>query len=182
MKHLSALSLSIGLVLSAGVITDVTAEDAPVETVDYVDVESYMGLWYEISTIPAIFQAGCTGTTASYALNDDGTVEVVNDCNMFWLGGPLRSAEAVAEVANPDTNAELKVFFGSSPVGGDYWIIGLDEENYEWALVGEPSRQFLWVLSRTPRMDDDLYNDILDIAADQGYDTGLLVETRQPRR
>ena len=182
MRHVTAISLSLGLLFSAGAITQVTAQSDPVEVVDYVDVDRYMGLWYEIAAFPTLFEAGCTGVTATYGLNDDGTVAVTNDCAMFWLNGPQRSAEGYAEVVDPDTNAKLKVYFGNAPVGGDYWIIDLDEEGYQWAVVGDPTRSYLWILARNPQIPDRLYDELKASAEAQGFDTDQLVEMRQPRR
>lgn len=150
----------------------------PPEVVDYVDLNQYAGKWYEIASYPTAFQAGCTGTTAEYTLQDDGTVKVVNTCNQDTLDGPVDRIEGRARVADPSTNAKLKVSF-FPPFEADYWIIDLDP-NYEWAVVSNPSRLFLWILSRTPTLDDGVYQEILDRIAAQGYNLDRLVRTLQP--
>lgn len=150
----------------------------PLDTVDSVDLTRYAGLWYEIASYPAPFQAGCTGTTAEYTLLDDGRVRVVNMCNKGSLDGPVDRIEGTARVPNPAESAKLKVKF--FPLfEADYWIIDLGP-HYEYAVVGEPSRRFLWILSRTPTLDEATYEGILSRAADLGYDPDKLVSTLQP--
>jgi apolipoprotein D and lipocalin family protein len=150
----------------------------PLPVVEYVDVERYMGLWYEIAKYPNFFQGDCAGnTTAEYTLLEDGRVQVLNTCLASLPDGPEDVIEGTARVVDPQTNAKLKVsFFG--PFEGDYWIIDLDPD-YQWAVVGEPTRTFLWVLSRTPTLDEEIYNGILERLPDLGYDPDRLVLTPQ---
>ncbi len=149
----------------------------PLRTVERVDLQRYMGRWYEIATIPMSFQKGCVGVTANYSLRPDGDVDVVNTCRKETLDGPEREATAKAWSVDP-SNAKLVVRF-FWPFTGDYWIIDLDPE-YRWAVVGHPSRKYLWILSRTPRMDDATYEGILSRLREQAYDLSLLVKTPQP--
>lgn len=149
----------------------------PLETVENVDVARYMGRWYEIASYPAPFQAGCTGTTADYRLRDDGRVEVVNRCRQDALDGPERRATGVARVVDPETNARLKVSF-FWPFEGDYWIIDLDEE-YRWAVVSEPGRRFLWILSREPVMADATFEAIIGRLEAKEFDPQRLERTLQ---
>ncbi len=164
-------------VLSAFMAGCPSGDNAPLDTVSNVDLQRYAGKWYEIASYPAPFQAGCTGTTAEYTPRDDGKIGVLNTCNQDRLDGPVNSIQGTARVADPATNAKLKVSF-FWPFEGDYWIIELDEE-YQWAVVGEPSRQFLWILSRTPTMDEALYESILSRLPDKGYDPARLQRTVQ---
>jgi apolipoprotein D and lipocalin family protein len=153
---------------------------ADVRTVEEVDLERYLGTWYEVASFPAWFQRGCTATTATYTPHPkrDDLIRVENRCRDESLDGDLRLAVGRAKVVDPETNAKLKVsFFG--PFWGDYWILGLDPE-YQWALVGSPDRDYLWVLSRDPRLDEATYASIVDLAKEQGYDVGRLVRTEQP--
>lgn len=131
----------------------------PLETVLEVDVERYMGSWYEIAAFPQRFQKGCTGTTASYTLRPDDEVDVVNRCFLDSLEGEEKIAEGRARVVDEVSNARLEVSF-FRPFWGDYWIIELDD-NYQYAVVGHPSREYLWLLSRTPHMEDAVYEEIL---------------------
>lgn len=179
----------------------------PLTTVGYVEVPRYMGLWYEIAHNPAGFQNECTGTTATYSLNSDGTVKVYNRCYLGSLDGEVNDITGVATVADTNTNAKLSVSFppggrmssgarayadlrekpmtsmfqggAERYLAGNYWVIGLDG-NYQWAIVGEPSRTYLWLLARTPQISQDLLDQMLSIAAQKGYDTSRLVYTLQP--
>jgi apolipoprotein D and lipocalin family protein len=151
---------------------------APLATVDYVDLDRYLGTWYEIARYPAPFQEGCVATSASYSEREGGGIRVVNRCLVENLEGELREAEGRARVVDPDTNAKLKVTF-FWPFYGDYWVLGLGEE-YEWALVGEPSRKYLWILSRTRQMKPGVFDEIVGRLPALGYDADRLLITPQP--
>jgi apolipoprotein D and lipocalin family protein len=156
----------------------VSAEEPPLEVVGSVDLDRYLGTWYEIASYPAWFQRGCTAVTAQYSRPDDGYIRVVNSCRKGSLDGRLKQATGRAKVVDHTTNAKLKVsFFG--PFWGDYWILDLDPE-YRWAVVGVPSRKYLWILSRTPVMDNALYQEIVSRLHAKGYDKERLVRTLQP--
>lgn len=150
----------------------------PLPVVENVDIERYMGKWYEIARYPNFFEdPDCVGVTAEYALRDDGKVSVTNRCLLGGFDGEEQVINGTARVVDAETNAKLKVsFFG--PFEGNYWIIGLDED-YQWAIVGEPSRRTLWILSRTPTLDEDTYADILARLPDLGYDPARLIEPQQ---
>ena len=162
---------SLGLV-SAG------AQPKPLEVVDHVDLERYLGTWYEIATIPQRFQKGCVGVTATYSLRPDGKIRVINRCRKETLDGPLRDIEGKAWVVDKKTNAKLQVQF-FWPFSGAYWIIELDAD-YQWAVVGHPNRNYLWILCRKPRMDPALYDDLIDRIGNKGYDISKIKPTLQP--
>ena len=148
----------------------------PVETVPSVDLERYLGTWYEIAAFPQSFQKGCSATTATYRRKEDGGIEVVNRC---LKDGEPDVAKGRARVVDEATNAKLEVsFFG--PFWGDYWIIDLADD-YSWAVVGHPSRDYLWILSRTPSMDPETYEAIVARARAQGFPTERLEKTYQPK-
>lgn len=151
--------------------------DAP-QTVEYVDLERYAGTWYEIARYPNRFQEGCVATTATYEPRDDGRIDVINRCREGALDGPERVAQGVARVVDDESNARLKVSF-FWPFSGDYWVIGLDEV-YQWAVVGHPQREYLWILSREPRMDAATRAQVMALIEARGYDAGPLQETLQP--
>ena len=132
----------------------------PLKTVSYVDVERYMGVWYEIASFPQWFSKDCFNTSATYALRDNGKVSVLNQCHKGTPTGPVSTANGVARVVNKETNAELKVTF-FWPFSGKYWIIELGDD-YEYAVVSEPGRSTLWILSRTEVLDKDTLDGILD--------------------
>ena len=164
----------------------VTSQPAgpPVQTVAAVDLNRYLGTWYEIARLPNSFQDGrgrnCTETTASYALRPDGQVAVTNRCIDAGDGNREAVATATAYAVEGSNNARLRVTF-FWPFYGDYWVIGLDPE-YRWAVVGTPGRNFLWVLSRTPQMAPGDYAEAVGIAAAQAFDVARLQPTPQPMR
>ena len=148
----------------------------PLRTVDRVDLQRYAGRWYEIATIPMSFQKGCVGVTATYAIREDGDVDVVNTCRKETLDGEERSVKGKAWSVDP-SNAKLEVQF-FWPFHGSYWIIDLAGD-YQWAVVGHPDRDYLWILSRSPQMDPATYDGILARLRAQGYDTSRLAKTPQ---
>jgi apolipoprotein D and lipocalin family protein len=161
-------ALFSGCVTSCGV--------SPLETVAHVDLGRYVGTWHEIARYPNSFQKGCIGSTATYTLREDGEIDVVNRCRDL-RDGSLREAKGRAWVVDPTSNARLKVSF-FWPFRGDYWIIDLGND-YEFAVVGAPSRKYLWVLSRTPLMDDDVYNGIMQRIEQLGFDRDRVVKSAQ---
>ena len=152
----------------------------PLETVAHVDLSRYVGTWYEIANFPQSFQRGCTGTTATYTLRKDGDVDVLNRCRKGSLDGKVKSALGRARVVDRATNAKLEVSF-FRPFWGDYWIIDLADD-YSYAVVGHPGRDYLWILARTPAMADATYHSILARLRAQGYETSRLVRTLQRAR
>lgn len=152
---------------------DIDADgDRPVTTVSELDLERYVGLWYEIAKIPNRFQKQCLrGTTAEYTLREDGRITVVNRC--FNKNGGLDEAKGVAKIVDTTSNAKLKVsfvsFIGWRPFWGDYWVIGLDE-GYQWAAIGTPDRKYGWVLARAPALDESTMEKIFSIFERNGYE------------
>ena len=149
---------------------DTIKNDIP-QTVPYVDLQRYAGVWYEISKIPNRFQKKCAGhTTAEYTLRKDGKIKVVNRC--IQVDGLPKEAEGIAKVADPVSQARLKVSFfrplGISLFWGDYWIIGLGQD-YEYAIVGTPSRKYGWILARKPQLSEERLKNIFEQLKEQGY-------------
>ena len=148
-----------------------------------LDVPRYMGKWYEIAKFPNRFQKKCIGfTKADYSLKADGTVQVINSCMMD--GGGTDEAKGVARQVGGANSPKLEVRFAPAwlafipGVWGDYWVVDLDED-YSLAAVGEPEREYLWVLSRTPTIDRQRYEELAARLARKGFDVGRLVPTRQ---
>jgi len=170
-----------GIVMFGGVLSVVTADaatDKPLTVVSHVDLNRYLGTWYEIATIPARFQRNCVAVTATYSLRPDGKIAVLNQCRKYTLDGKPKSARGKAWVVDRTTNAKLKVQF-FWPFSGDYWIIELDGE-YRWVVVGHPGRNYLWILCRAPQMDQTLYQQLLEKIAAKGYDLNRIKKTLQP--
>jgi apolipoprotein D and lipocalin family protein len=155
-------------------------DNPPLRVVPSVDLERYAGKWYEIARFPNRFQRNCASdTTATYTLRPDGKITVVNACRE--AGGRIKDAKGTARRADsrgPNTRLKVTFFW---PFSGDYWIIDLDPD-YRWAVVGEPGRDYLWILSREPELKDDVYNAIVDRVRQQGYDTTKLMKTPQRAR
>jgi len=151
----------------------------PLETVPHVDLTRYQGRWYEIARLPMWFQRGCLQSEANYEILDPRTVAVTNSCPTE--DGGRKVATGRATVLDPQTNAKLEVVFDNwfsrlfpSVAKGDYWIIYLDRD-YTVAVVGQPSRAYLWVLSRTPTLDEARYREVIALAERLGFPTGELV-------
>ncbi len=147
-------------------------------TVERVDLDRYLGTWYEIARYPAPFQEGCVATSATYSLRDGGGIRVLNRCLVERFDGELREAEGRAKIVDRDTNARLKVTF-FWPFYGDYWVLDLGPD-YEWALVGEPSRKYLWILSRSRQMDPAVYAAIVARLPALGYAPERLLAPHPP--
>lgn len=153
--------------------------DPPLQAVNRVEVQKYIGDWYEIASFPQYFQKDCVHTKANYSLRKDGDIEVKNQCRDKTATGKLREAKGKAWIVDKNSNAKLKVQF-FWPFSGDYWIIDLGS-NYEYAVIGHPKRTYLWILSRTPHMEDAVYQQILERLKTQShYDLAPLQKTLQP--
>lgn len=147
------------------------------ESAERLEVERYLGLWYEIARFPNGFEEGCAGVTAAYARRDDGRISVTNSCRQGGLDGEVEVADGVARVVAP---GQLKVKFVEwLPFEGDYWVIGLDED-YDWAVVGEPAGDFGWILARSPQPAAADVEAAREVLTRFGYDVGALTYTVQP--
>jgi apolipoprotein D and lipocalin family protein len=143
------------------------------QTAPVVDLARYAGLWYEIARYPTPYQADdCVAATAFYTLRSRTELDVVNTCRHGSADGPAESVGGTARVVDRRTNARLKVTLGRGV--GDYWIVDLGEA-YDYAVVSDPHRHTLWILSRTPEMPTDRYTDILESLRIHGFDTRKLI-------
>jgi lipocalin len=142
------------------------------QTVSDVDLNRYMGVWYEIGRFPHSFEKGLVGVTATYRLKDNGKVEVLNQGYKNTLDGKLKKAKGFAKVPDPNETGRLKVYF-FWPFGGDYLILDLDKD-YQWVLIGSNSKNYLWILSRTPQMPESEYQRLVEKARSLGYDTSRI--------
>ncbi len=151
----------------------------PPETVDSVDLNKYMGRWYDIASYPAWFQKNCRCTTAEYeVVPGKPYIRVINRCIKYKKGkSRIAVTKGKAFVVKGSNNAKLKVQF-FWPFRGDYYIIGLADD-YSWVIVGHPERKYLWILSRTSSVTSNTYSSILALIRQKGYDTGKLQLTPQ---
>lgn len=141
----------------------------PLATVAHVDVSRYAGTWYEIASYPHFFQRGCTDTQADYTLDGNGRVSVKNMCH---IAGRDVTVEGYADVPDTRYPGRLAVHLKVPLVGethGEYYIVALDAD-YQWAVVGHPNRQYLWILSRTPALDPEIIASLLPaLESTSGY-------------
>ena len=176
LQKIGILLFTVGTVWGAKPLQTVDGK-APLEVVPSVDLTRYAGKWYEIARLPNRFQRDCAGnTTATYTVRPDGKITVRNECRTAH--GRRKSATGTARVADSKgPNTKLKVTF-FWPFSGKYWIIDLDPK-YRWAVVGEPGRAYLWILSREPQLETALYQQIVERAKQRGFDTEKLLRTHQ---
>ncbi|MBF0353384.1 MAG: lipocalin family protein [SAR324 cluster bacterium] len=172
------------VLMAGGLIGNVACSSPPVtspKTVTQVDLQRYIGLWYEIAKIPNRFQKQCVrNVTASYSFSEDGNIKVINRC--LQERGDYEDAQGVARIVDSQTNAKLEVsfvsVFGKQLFWGAYWIIGLGD-SYDYAIIGHPQRKYGWILSRSPQMETEQLNKLFQILATQGYDPTQFVITEQ---
>ena len=172
-------NLILMTVIATTVLTGMAKVDqkSELEVVGAVDLSRYAGRWYEIARLPNRFEKKCADSvTATYTLRSDGKVDVVNRCRK--ANGEYTTAKGKAKIVDKKTNAKLKVTF-FWPFYGDYWILDLGS-NYEYAVVGAPDRDYLWILSRTPQLDEQLYQRLLGQMAARGFETERMIRTSHP--
>ena len=174
-KYFYSLRLFISLLMLFSF--NLTGNSQPLETVPNVDINRYLGKWYEIASFPQRFQKGCHCTTAEYSLSEKGYLVVENRCNRNSVTDKQSYIKGKAFVMKHSGNAKLKVQF-FWPFRGKYWIIDLADD-YSYAAVGHPNRKYLWILSRTPEMNQQVYEGILARLKVKGFDTNKLNKTPQ---
>ncbi len=158
------------------IMSTTIAKSQLVQTVPNVDLNKYSGKWFEIASYPQRFQKGCNCTTAEYTLSDKGYVIVENRCNKDSVNGKQAYIKGKAFVEKNSGNAKLKVQF-FWPFTGKYWIIDLADD-YSYAVVSHPNKKYLWILSRTPKMDDLVYQQIISRLKAKGFDLTKLQITK----
>jgi apolipoprotein D and lipocalin family protein len=172
-RHLTRLvvALAAGSVLGCGSAT------APLDVASNVDLSRFQGKWYEIARLPRSTESNCNGTTVFYSQAPDGSLSLVNQCNLATPTGPLYTVAMTATV--PDRAVPAKLGLQVAGFTGDYWILEVGS-NYEYAVVGHPSRLYWWLLSRTPSLDEPTTQAILGRATSEGFDMSPLEYTPQP--
>ena len=157
--------LFLGIIGATCLLAACNENTAPMETVKQVELNRYLGKWYQVSFIPNRFQSMCVADTQAEYQAEDKDVRVINRCRT--KDGDIEQANGIAKLVENSNNAKLRVSF-FRPFYGNYWILDLDT-NYQWVLVGEPSRKYGWILSRTPQLDPAIQKAILDKAETLGY-------------
>lgn len=174
--------VSLGAAAEDARENDAEANARPLVPIASLNLPRYMGTWYEIAKFPNRFQARCAGSAmADYSLNEDGTVRVDNRC--ISDGGEMEQAVGEARQNGGASSPKFNVRFAPSWLSfipatwGDYWVIDLDDD-YQLAAVSEPERKYLWVLSRTPKVDQQSYAALLERLEKKGFEVGKLDMTR----
>ncbi|MDA3954557.1 MAG: lipocalin family protein [Bacteroidales bacterium] len=146
-------------------------------TVKEVNINNYLGEWYEIARLPNRFEKGLECVTATYSLNENGKIDVLNKGFSVKNKEEFKTAKGIAWIPDSKCPGRLKVSF-FRPFSGKYYIIALDKE-YKYALVGDPSRKYLWVLSRTKKLEDVVYSNLINIAKSQSFDVNKMILVNQ---
>ena len=162
--------VALAVLASCAAFPSYRDRDVPMTSMAVFDPLRYTGLWYEIASFPAPFQAGCTGTRATYGLADGGGLTVRNVC---MKDGALTTIEGTAEIVGP---GRLKVRLQGVPFPADYWVLWVDE-GYRTAVVGVPSGRAGWILNRDPQIPQDRYRAALSVLEFNGYDISRLQRT-----
>ncbi|HYQ56546.1 MAG TPA: lipocalin family protein [Draconibacterium sp.] len=143
-----------------------------------LNLQRYLGTWYEIARYDHRFERGLVGVTANYSMRPDGKIKVVNSSYKKTLDGEYTEAVGKAKIPDPENEpAKLKVSFFWF-FYGDYYVLELDED-YQWAVIGSSSDNYLWILSRTPQLAPEVYNELLQGIEDRGYDISKLIKVKQ---
>jgi len=140
-----------------------------------VDINRYLGRWYEIARLPHSFEEGLEYVTATYNLRSDSKIEVIN---AGLKNGQHKEALGIATISQKDCTGRLKVSF-FWPIKGEYNIIHLDQENYQYAVVTSSKMSYLWILNREPQIGDELYEELLNFVVSKGFDTAKLIKVKQ---
>lgn len=175
MKNRVLFALAMGAMLASPKLqASENPKSNPVETVEFVDLNKYLGKWHEVASIPQSFQKKCIrNTTAEYSFAEKNRLRVLNSCEM--ADGNRMVAEGRAKIADTKSNSKLKVTFLKIggwifAASGDYWILDIDAD-YQIALIGDPSREYAWILSRTPVLSKEKFAQSEAHFRSQGYDT-----------
>jgi apolipoprotein D and lipocalin family protein len=171
----SKLILSLILLLS---LTACSSSMKTLKTVPGVDLNRYTGKWYEIARLPNSFETGLVCCTAEYGIRPDGKISVINRGVKETDPAKTSSVTGKAWVPDPGEPGRLKVQF-FWPFAAGYYIFHLDEKNYQYALVGTPSRKYLWILARQPQIDEALYRELIDIAKKNDFSVEGVIKVDQ---
>ena len=172
MKNIFKLLAFVSITI---LFTACSSKNPPLQTVQKVEIDKYLGTWYEIARYEHFFEKDCKNVSANYSMLDEQTIKVINRCTNMLTN---EKKEAIGRAyATDETNSKLKVSF-FRPFYGDYWVMILDE-NYDYVVVGTPSREYLWILCRKPILDKKIKNEILQKLPTLGFDASKLIWTIQ---
>ena len=172
---MKTLFKSTFILLMILLFTACSTKNPPLQTVEKVDLNKYLGTWYEIARFEHFFERDCKNVTANYSILDDETIKIINRCTKITTN-EKSDAQGLA-YATDKSNSKLKVSF-FRPFYGDYWVLILDK-NYDYVVVGTPSREYLWILARENKISDFIKNDILQKLSTLEFDSSKLIWTIQ---
>lgn len=171
---------------ASSILTLAHAQTDPLQAVEKIELNKYLGTWHEVVRKPLYFQRKCdSNVIANYSLNKNGNIKVDNSC--YTKDGKFKQTIGEAFVQNAPSNSKLKVSFLPKiirwlPVGrGDYWVLKIDE-NYETVLVGEPDKKYMWILSRSQQPQPEVVQEYLNYAESIGYDLSDVIKTKQTQK
>ncbi|NNH27089.1 lipocalin family protein [Acinetobacter terrestris] len=171
---------------ASSILTLAHAQTDPLQAVEKIELNKYLGTWHEVVRKPLYFQRKCdSNVIANYSLNKNGNIKVDNSC--YTKDGKFKQTIGEAFVQNAPSNSKLKVSFLPKiirwlPVGrGDYWVLKIDE-NYETVLVGEPGKKYMWILSRSQQPQPEVVQEYLNYAESIGYDLSDVIKTKQTQK
>jgi lipocalin len=179
-KSVSILLIVTSLTITGSACTSTKNQESMIDktVVKELDLQKYLGTWYELARYNHRFERGLVGVSANYSIREDGKIKVLNSGYKNSLDGKFKQATGKAFIPDPEMEpSKLKVSFFWN-FYGDYFVLEL-EENYQWAIIGSSSDNYLWILSRTPQMDSDLYNELLEKIKLRGYDISQLIKVEQ---
>ncbi|MFC1490376.1 lipocalin family protein [Candidatus Latescibacterota bacterium] len=178
-KIIILVVIIVSIVVLSSCYTSKKMSTASIPSVNDFQLERYLGLWYEIARLPNSFEKNLDNVTANYSLKDNGEINVLNKGfngeKKIW-----KDATGRAWMTDPNNPAHLRVSFFWI-FSSDYKIIALDSENYSYALVTSTSKKYLWILSRTPKMDDGIYASLVKIANDYDFEVEKLYKVDQSK-
>ncbi len=169
--------LVIAALFVSGCSNGIVGNEHVPEPAKQVDLQRYLGRWYEIARYENRFETNCEAVTAEYGKRDDGLISVVNTCHHDSVNGAVEVAEGKAKIVENSGNAKLKVSFFGPFFFGDYWVLDHGDD-YSWSIVGEPSGTYLWILARNAHLSNQQKAQLTDRAKALGYDVSLLRETK----
>ncbi len=182
MKGLNIFLTVIAIMIIANSFVSCKTQKTMIDNtvVKELDVQKYLGTWYEIARYDHSFERGLVGVTAKYSMRDDGKIKVLNSGYKNNLDGKFSQAVGKAKIPDPiNEPAKLKVAFFLF-FYGDYYVMELDKD-YQWAVIGSSSAKYLWILSRKPQMEKELYNELLTKLQKRGYDVSKLIKVEQKK-
>lgn len=179
-KSLNIASIGISFIIMSISVVSCKAQKPMIDNtvVKELNLQKYLGTWYEIARYDHVFERGLVGVTANYSMGDNGKIKVINSGYKNSLEGKFSKAVGKVKIPEPENApSKLKVSFFLF-FYGDYFVMELDKD-YQWAVIGSSSDKYLWILSRSPQMERELYNDLLNRLKERGYDVSSLIKVEQ---